>query len=77
MKRWSQGELDDCRKQVAFLLNQGWIRVDRPSSASHAASVVFASKADGTWCFCQDYRGLKAITQKSVEQFPHVDQLVD
>jgi hypothetical protein len=25
MKRWSQGELDECRKQVAFLLDQGLI----------------------------------------------------
>ena len=74
MKRWSQGELDECRKQVAFLLDQGWIV---PSRASHAASVVFARKADGTWRFCQDYRGLNAITQRSVEPLPHVEQLVD
>ena len=58
----------------AFLLDQGWIV---PSCASHAASVVFARKADGTWRFCQDYRGLNAITQRSVEPLPHVDQLVD
>ena len=25
MKRWSQGELDECLTQVAFLLDQGWI----------------------------------------------------
>ena len=68
------GELDECRKQVAFLLDQGWIV---PSSASHAASVVFARKPDGTWRFCQDYRWLNAITQRSVEQLPHMDQLVD
>ncbi len=48
-----------------------------PSSASHAASVVFARKADGTWRFCQNYRGLNAITQHFVEPLPHVDQLVD
>ena len=74
MKRWSQGELDECRKQVAFLLDQGWIV---PSCASHAASVVFARKADGTWRFCQDYRGLNAITQRSVEPLQHVEELVD
>ena len=34
-------------------------------------------KADGTWRFCQDYRSLNAITQRSVEPLPHVDQLVD
>ena len=71
MKRWSQGELDECRKQVASLLDQDWIV---PSSASHAASVVFARKADGTWRSCQDYRGLNAITQRSVEPLPHVGQ---
>ena len=74
MKRWSQGELDECRRQVALLLDNGWIR---PSTASHAASVVFARKADGTWRFCQDYRALNGITQRSVEPLPHVDQLVD
>ena len=73
MKRWSQGELDECRKQVAFLLDQGWIV---PSCASHAASVVFARKPDGTWRFCQDYHGLNAITQRSKESRPHVYQLV-
>jgi hypothetical protein len=71
MKRWSQGELDECRKQVAFLIDQGWIVT---SSASHSASVVLP---DGTWRFCRDYRGLHAITQRSVEPLPHVDQLVD
>ena len=74
MKRWSQGKLDECCKQVAFLLDQGWIV---PSRTSHAASVVFARKPDGTWRFCQDYHGLNAITQRSVEPLPHVDQLVD
>ena len=74
MKRWSQGELDECRQHVTALLDNGWIT---PSQASHAASIVFARKADGTWRFCQDYRGLNAITKKSVEPLPHVDQLVD
>ena len=70
VKRWSQGELDECCKQVAFLLDQGWIV---PSCASPAASVVFSRKPDGTLRFCQDYCGLNAITQL----LPHVDQLVD
>jgi hypothetical protein len=74
MKRLSQGELDECRQQIALLLDHGWIV---PSRASHAASIVFARKADGSWRFCQDFRGLNAITQRSVEPLPHVDQLVD
>ena len=74
MKRWSQGELDECRRQIAILLDNGWIR---PSRASHAASIVFARKADGSWRFCQDYRQLNALTKKSVEPLPHIDQLLD
>ena len=58
----------------AWLLENGWIS---PSRASHAASVVFARKADWSWRFCQDYRGLNAITAKSVEPLPHVEQLID
>ena len=72
--RWSQGKLDCCRKKVVILLGQGWIV---PSNASHDAFVVFARKADGTWRFCQDCRGLNAITKRSVEPLQHVDQLVD
>ncbi len=74
MKRLSQGELEECRQQITQLLNNRWIV---PSRTSHAASIVFARKADGTWRFCQDFRGLKDITQRSVEPIPHVDQLVD
>ena len=59
MKRFSQGDLEECRKQVAALLDNGWIR---PSRASHATSVVFARKADGSWRFCQDYRGYPEVS---------------
>ena len=74
MKRLSQGESEECRQQITQLLNNRWIV---PSRASHAASIVFARKADGPWRFSQDFRGLNAITQRSFEPLPHVDQLVD
>ena len=75
MKWWSQGEpLDECRKQMAFLLDQDWIIL---SIASLASSVVFARKTDGTWSFCQDYSEHNAITQKLVELLQHVDKLID
>ena len=38
---------------------------------------MFARKPDSTWRFCQDYHSLNAITQRSVEPLPHVEQLVD
>ena len=45
MERFSEGEMEVCSKQVAWLLDNSWIL---PSRASHAASVVFARKADGS-----------------------------
>ena len=49
------------RRQLTDLLDRGWIQ---PSTAGHAASVVFARKSDGTRRICYDYRlgGLNAIT---------------
>ena len=52
LKRFSEGELDECRRQVEYLLEMGWIQLSR---ASHAALVVFARKLDGSWRFCQDF----------------------
>ena len=74
MKCFSEGEMEECLKQVAWLFDNSWISQSR---ASHAALVVFARKADGLWSFCQDYRGLNTITQKSVEPIPHVEQLIN
>ena len=74
LKRLTQDKLDKCSCQIAYLLEQGWII---PSRASHAASVVFAKKADSSWCFSQDYCCLNAITCLSVEQLPHINQLMD
>ena len=70
MKRWSQGELDECRRQMAFLLLLCWIV---HSSASHAAS-VFPRKEDETWRFGQDYCCLNVIKQPSVATLPHIDR---
>ena len=74
MKCFSEGEMEECGKQVAWLLDNGGIC---PTRSSHAALVVFVRKADSSWRFCQDYRGLNTITQKSVEPLPHVKQLID
>ena len=56
------------------MLDQGSII---PSSASHAASVLFVRKEDRSWRFCQDYSGLNAILWRLVEPLLHVGQLVD
>jgi len=74
VKRLSEGELAELRRQLLDLLDRGWIQ---PSTAGHAASVVFARKPDGSWRICYDYRGLNAITEPLVEPLPHIDALLD
>ena len=74
IKRLSEGELAELRRQLHDLLDRGWIQ---HSTAGHAASVVFARKPDGSWRICYDYRGLNAITEPMVEPLPHIDALLD
>ena len=74
VKRISEGELAELRRQLKDLLDRGWIQ---PSTAGHAASVVFVRKPDGSWRICYDYRGLNAITEPQVEPLPHIDALLD
>jgi len=62
------------RAHLIDLLDRGWIQ---HSTAGHAAAVVFASKPDGSWQICYDYRGLNAITRPAVEPLPHIDALLD
>jgi hypothetical protein len=73
-KRLSEGGIAESRGQLVDLLDQGWIQ---HSAASHAASVVFVSKQDGTWRICYDFRGLNAITRPAVEPLQHIDELLD
>ena len=74
VKRLSEGELAELRKQLHDLLDNGWIQ---HSTAGHAASVVFVRKPDGTWRICYDYRGLNAITRPAIEPMQHIDALLD
>ena len=74
IKRLSDGELTELRKQLTDLLDRGWIQ---HSTAGHAAAVVFARKPDGSWRICYDYKGLNVITRPAVEPLPHIDALLD
>jgi hypothetical protein len=66
IKHWSQGELDECHMQVAFLIDQGWIvplSCPNGSLTWHGASV----RTTVGWM----------PSQRLVEPLSHVDLLID
>ena len=72
--RLSVTELDELKRQVDNLLEQGWIR---PSTSPYGAPVLFIPKKDGKWRLCIDYRALNKITTKNRYPLPKVDELMD
>ena len=67
-------ELDELKRQIDTLLEQGWIR---PSSSPYGAPVLFIPKKDGKWRLCMDYRALNKITVKNRYPLPKVEELMD
>ena len=60
--RLSVAELDELKRQINNLLDQGWIR---PSTSPYGAPVLFIPKKDGKWRLCIDYWALNKITTKN------------
>ncbi len=72
--RLSPPELEDLKKQLAFLLEQGWIQ---PSQSPYGAPVLFARKKDGKLHMCVDYRALNKLTVKNRYPLPRIDEIFD
>ena len=72
--RMSDAELQELRKQIDELLEQGHIR---PSVSPYAAPVLFVKKKTGELRMCVDYRALNNITVKNRYPLPRVDELFD
>jgi hypothetical protein len=60
--RMSSEELDELRKQLKKLLEQG---VVRPSASPWGSPVLFVEKKDGTKRMCIDYQMLNSMTIKN------------
>ena len=72
--RLSPAERIEVEKQIAYLLNMGYIQ---PSSSPYGAPVLFVPKPDGSLRMCVDYRALNKITIKNRYALPRIDQLLD
>lgn len=72
--RLSQTEMDELKKQLDQLLEDGQIR---PSVSPYGAPILFVRKKDGSLRMCIDYRGLNKITIKNRYPLPRIDDLLD
>ena len=72
--RMSPAELDELKKQLADLLERGFIQ---PSSSPYGSPILFVRKKDGTLRFCVDYRALNKLTVKNRYALPRVEELFD
>ncbi|MGV7343189.1 reverse transcriptase family protein, partial [Mycobacterium kansasii] len=72
--RMTPVELQELKKQLEELLEQGFIR---PSVSPWAAPVLFVRKKDGSLRLCIDYRKLNQATIKNKYPLPRIDDLFD
>ena len=68
--RMSQPEMDELKKQLAELMEKGFIT---ESKSPYGAPVLFVKKKDGTLRMCIDYRALNKITIKNKRPLPRID----
>jgi hypothetical protein len=72
--RMSSEELDELKKQLKKLLEQGFVR---PSASLWGSPVLFLEKKDGTKRMCIDYRTLNSMTIKNKYPLPRIEDLLD
>jgi hypothetical protein len=72
--RVSPAEMDELKKQLSLLIENGLIR---PSVSPWSAPVLFAPKKDAGLRMCLDYRALNKLTVKNKCPIPRIDEIFD
>jgi hypothetical protein len=72
--RLSPREKEEAERQVAWLLEQGWVE---PSTSPYGSTILFKEKKDGDLRMCIDYRALNQLTVKNRYPLPRIDDLLD
>jgi hypothetical protein len=72
--RMSSDELDELKKQLKKLLEQGFVR---PSASPWGSHVLFVEKKYGTKRMCIDCRTLNSMTIKNKYPLPRIEDLLD
>ena len=72
--RLSSTKMEELKRQIEVLLEQGWIR---PSSSPFSAPVFFVPKKGGQLRMCIDYRALNKIRVKNKYSLLKVEELMD
>ncbi|KAL0331691.1 UNVERIFIED_CONTAM: Transposon Ty3-I Gag-Pol polyprotein [Sesamum angustifolium] len=72
--RMAPSELEELKKQLEELLDNGFIR---PSISPWRAQVLFVKKKDGSMRLCVDYRQLNRITIKNKYPLSRIDDLLN
>jgi hypothetical protein len=72
--RMSPNELEELKKQLTSLTEQGFIR---PSVSPYGSPILFVKKKDGSQRLCVDYRMLNKQTIKNRYPLPRIDDMLD
>jgi hypothetical protein len=67
-------ELDELKKQLKKLLEQGFVR---PSASPWGSPVLFVEKKHGTKRMCIDYCTLNSMTIKNKYPLPRIEDLLE
>lgn len=74
LRRRAQVQIDETRRQVSKLLDEGIIE---ESNSPWASAYVLAKKKSGDYRLCIDFRKLNNVTKKTSYPLPNIDDCLD